>query len=57
MNDVIGVKIPRSCLSRPGWVKYRALAESYKEETGLFLDPSNTDGPEVGPWSNGIKRS
>jgi hypothetical protein len=55
-EEKISFSVPRACLGSPRWVKYRAVARSYKEETGLFLDMANHSGPTKNPWSARVRR-
>lgn len=55
-HDRLTVKIPRVCLGAPRWVRYQALAESYEESTGLFLDNATGPGPRLKTWSKRVRR-
>ena len=54
--DVVRVTVPRSCLGNPEWIRYRALAESYREALGLFRDSALARGPRLGDPTPRIER-
>lgn len=54
--EVLRVSIPRSCLGKPRWVRFRGAGESYKEDEGRFLDSAIGSGARLKVWSQRIHR-
>lgn len=55
-QDELRVRIPRVCVGSPRWVRYQALADSYEESSGLFLDSATGPGPRLKRWSKRVRR-
>ena len=59
-TDMIVMSLPRRCIDKPAWVKFRGRTFS-EDRSGdypsIYLDPTNTDGRNVGnaPFSDRVK--
>jgi hypothetical protein len=46
-KDRLTVRVPRSCLRDPAWIRYRGDAESWDKKDRLYLDYDNTSGSQA----------
>jgi hypothetical protein len=46
-RDKLKVRVPRSCLGDPSWIRYRGDAESWDEAGRFYVDYDNTTGSQA----------
>jgi len=47
-KDKVRVRVPRSCLGNPEWVRFRGQARSFSKAERLFVDYASSSGPSHG---------
>lgn len=56
-TEVLKVRVPRSCIGNPKWVRYQSRATSYVEDVGMYSDSAMGLGSgEPKAWSKRLYR-
>ena len=55
-KETIQVRVPRSCLGSPRWIRFQGRTVSYVEDVGTYSDSAMGPGREPRVWSRRLHR-